>query len=100
MLGQTVSHYRVLHPLGAGGMGEVYLAEDTHLGRKVALKVLPPDLTRDESAKARFIREARSASSLDHPNVCTVYDIEEMPDGRLVLAMAYCEGESLKAHLA
>jgi len=100
MLGQTVSHYRVLHPLGAGGMGEVYLAEDTHLGRKVALKVLPPDLTRDECAKARFIREARSASSLDHPNVCTVYDIEEMPDGRLVLAMAYCEGESLKAHLA
>jgi len=100
MLGQTVSHYRVLERLGAGAMGEVYLAEDLRLGRKVALKLLPPDLTRDEAAKTRLIHEARAASLLDHPHICTVYDIEELPAGQLLLAMAYCEGETLKARLA
>jgi serine/threonine-protein kinase len=100
MLGQTVSHYRVLERLGSGGMGEVYLAEDLRLGRKVALKLLPPELTRDAAAKSRLMHEARAASLLDHPHICTVYDIEELPTGRLLLAMAYCEGETLKARLA
>lgn len=100
MPGRTLSHYRVLDPLGSGAMGEVYLAEDLRLGRKVALKLLPPELTRDGTAKARFMREARAASLLDHPNICTVFDIEELPAGQLLLAMAYCEGESLKTRLA
>ncbi len=100
MLGQTVSHYRVLERLGSGAMGEVYLAEDLRLGRKVALKLLPPELTRDAAAKTRLIHEARAASLLDHPHICTVYDIEELPAGRLLLAMAYCEGETLKVRLA
>jgi len=99
MLGQTVSHYQVLERLGAGSMGEVYLAEDLRLGRKVALKLLPPDLTRDEAAKARLIHEARAASLLDHPHICTVYDIEELSSGQLLLAMAYCDGETLRTRL-
>jgi serine/threonine-protein kinase len=81
-------------------MGEVYLAEDTRLGRRVALKLLPRHLTSDSTAKARFESEARAASALDHPNICTIHDIEEAPEGQLMLAMGFCDGDSLKTRLA
>ena len=87
LVGQTVSHYRILEQLGAGGMGIVYKAQDLNLDRLVALKFLPPDLTRDGEAKERFINEARAASSFDHPNICTVYDIGEAEDGQSFIAM-------------
>jgi TolB-like protein/predicted Ser/Thr protein kinase len=99
MVAETVSHFRVLERLGGGAMGVVYLAEDLQLGRRVALKLLPPELTRDDSAKARFIVEARTASSLDHPNICPVHEVGETADGHVFLAMAYCEGETLRARL-
>jgi serine/threonine-protein kinase len=81
-------------------MGDVYLAEDLRLGRRVALKFLPRELTADGAAKARFVDEARTASALDHPNICTIHEIEETPDGRLMLAMAFCDGESLGTRLS
>jgi eukaryotic-like serine/threonine-protein kinase len=99
MVGTTVSHYRVLQHLGAGGMGIVYLAEDERLHRKVALKFLPPAMASDTHARARFTREAQSASALDHPNIATIYEIGEW-DGQPFIAMAYYEGETLRQRLA
>jgi serine/threonine-protein kinase len=96
LIDQTVSHYRVLEPLGGGGMGLVYKAEDVHLKRTVALKFLPPEWSRDAKARNRFMQEAQAASALDHPNVCTVHEVEAMDDGRLFIAMAYCDGETLQ----
>ncbi len=100
MIGRTVSHFRITRQLGAGGMGVVYEARDLGLDRTVALKFLPTDLTGDPEAKARFVLEARAASALDHPNVCGIHEIGETDDGRLFIAMARYEGETLKARLA
>ncbi|HEY5133745.1 MAG TPA: serine/threonine-protein kinase, partial [Candidatus Krumholzibacteriaceae bacterium] len=96
MIGKTVSHYRILEKLGQGGMGVVYKAEDTKLKRTVALKFLPSELTRGADAKARFIQEAQAACALDHPDICTIYEIDETGDGQLFIAMALYEGETLK----
>jgi serine/threonine protein kinase len=90
--GDSVSHYRILEPLGAGGMGVVYKAEDTRLKRLVALKFLPVALGQDPEAKERLIQEAQAASALDHPNICTIYEIDETEDGQLFLAMACYDG--------
>mgnify|MGYP001568945213 CR=1 FL=1 len=95
MLGTTISHYRILEKLGEGGMGVVYKAQDTKLDRTVALKFLPRHLSPTDEEKARFIHEAKAASSLDHPNICTIYEIDETLDGQLFIAMAYYEGATL-----
>ena len=97
--GRIISHFRVLEPLGAGGMGVVYRAEDVTLGRTVALKFMRPDYTIDDTAEARFLREARSVAALDHPNICTVHEAGTSEDGLLYLAMAYYPGETLKDRL-
>ncbi len=100
MLGQTISHYKILEKLGEGGMGVVYKAEDTKLQRTVALKFLPAQLTQDEEAKTRFIHEARAASGLDHPSICTIHEIDETTDGQMFVSMAYYRGEPLNKRLA
>ncbi len=98
MISETISHYRILKKLGAGGMGEVYLAEDTRLGRRVAIKFLPEESIADELAKKRLIREAQAAATLDNPNICGIHEVGE-EDGRSFIVMQYVEGETLAVRI-
>ena len=96
LTGKKINQYNIIEKTGGGGMGVVYKAKDEKLDRIVALKFLPPHLLADEEAEKRFMSEAKSASSLDHPNICTIYDINKTEDGQLFIAMAFYEGETLK----
>ena len=98
--GTTLGPYAIVSQLGSGGMGVVYTATDPRLDRRVAIKLLPPNLTRDDTAKQRFLQEAKAASALDHPNICTIHEINETDDGQLCLVMAHYEGETLKDRIA
>ncbi|MCI0595058.1 MAG: serine/threonine protein kinase, partial [candidate division Zixibacteria bacterium] len=95
MIGQTVSHYKILNKLGEGGMGVVYKAQDLRLDRLVALKFLPTHLGAEEEQKKRFFQEAKAASALDHPNICTIHEIDQTEKGQIFICMAYYEGEPL-----
>src|SRR5215470_10178199 len=97
MIGKTIAHYLIKARIGAGGMGEVFLAEDTRLGRKAAIKFLPADLAQDPERRQRFLTEAKAASALNHAHVCVVYDVGETDNGIPFIAMEFVEGRSLGA---
>jgi len=94
----VISHYRIIRKLGQGGMGEVYLADDSVLGRKVAIKVLPEDSVSDDQARRRLLREARAAATLDHPNICSIHEVGD-EDGSAFIVMQYVEGQTLSERL-
>lgn len=98
MVGKTVGHFQILEKIGSGGMGDVWLADDTRLERKVALKFLPSEVATEEE-QTRFIREAKAASALDHPNICTIHEVDETDSGQTYIAMAYCDGETVKKQI-
>src|ERR671914_397902 len=97
--GSRLDAYELVRPIGSGGMGEVWLATEVHLRRKVALKLLPTDLTRDSRRVARFEQEARAASALNHPNVCTIHALDQSGEGQHYIAMEYVEGGTLRQRL-